>query len=124
MCKCMTTYNPQLVNIKSLEDAKKEMNKIGCDPKGIEIMAPKAILKVIKLEKVLLQDAFIIKQDMLSIGGEVATSWETITLKEKYGDILIMGTIAQLRELVEKLNRHYSRIQAIAKELSKIISVF
>ena len=117
----MSDHNPKLVDIKSLEDARKEMNKIGCDPKGIEIMAPKAILKVIKLEKVLLQDAFIIKQDMLSIGGEVATSWETITLKEKYGDILIMGTVAQLRELVGKLNRHYTHIQEIARELSVLV---
>ena len=64
-----------------------------------------------------LQDAIIIKQDMLSIGGEVAVPKNTFELHEKTGDILIIGTLKQLNELVEKLNRHYPRLKNIAKEL-------
>jgi dihydropteroate synthase len=84
-------------------------------------MAPKAISKVIKLENVVLQDAIIIKQDMLSIGGEVAVPKNTFDLHEITGDILVIGTIKQLNELVDKLNRHYSRLKIIAKELEFIL---
>ena len=100
-----------------LENAKEEIRKIGSDPQSIDIMAPKTISKVIKLENVILQDAIIIKQDMLSIGGEVAVPKNTFSLHKKTGDILVIGTIKQLNELVEKLSRHYPRLKKIAKEL-------
>jgi len=107
--------------VKTLQDAKMEIQKIGSDPKSIEIMAPKAVSKVIKLENVLLQDAIIIKQDMLSIGGEVAVPKNTFELHDETGDILIMGTLKQLHELVGKLDRHYSRVKNIAKELAMLL---
>ena len=117
----MTEYNPHVIDVKTLENAKKEIRKIGSDPQSIEIMAPKAISKVVKLENVMLQDAIIIKQDMLSIGGEVAVPKNTFELHEKTGDILIIGTLKQLNELVEKLNRHYPRLKNIAKELAVLL---
>ncbi len=117
----MTTYNLHIIDVKTLDDARKEIKKIQSDPDSIDIMAPKAIFKVIKLENVILQDAIIIKQDMLSIGGEVAVPKHTFELHDKTGDILIMGTIKQLYELVEKLNRHYPRLKTIAKDLETLL---
>ena len=117
----MTEHNPKYVDIKTLKDAKNEIQRIGSDPYSIDIMAPKAISKVIKFENVLLQDAVIIKQDMLSIGGEVAVPKHTFELFKQKGDILIIGNLHQLRTLVEKLNRHYSRLKNIAKELNMIL---
>jgi dihydropteroate synthase len=117
----VTNHNPHIVDVRTLNDARKEIQKIQSDPNSIKIMAPKAISRVIKLENVILQDAIIIKQDMLSIGGEVAVPKHTFELHDKTGDILIMGTVKQLNELVKKLNRHYSRLKSIAKELEIIL---
>jgi len=117
----VTNYNPHIVDVNTLQDAKKEIQKIGSDPQSIDIMAPKAVLKVIKLENIILQDAIIIKQDMLSIGGEVAVPKHTFELHDKTGDILIIGTIKQLYDLVGKLDRHYPRLKNIAKELSDVL---
>jgi dihydropteroate synthase len=117
----VTNYNPKLIDIKTLDDAKDAIKNIGSDPASIDIMAPKAVSRVIKLENVLLQDAVIIKQDMLSIGGEVAVPRNTFELFKEKGDILIIGTVKQLFELVEKLNRHYPRLQKIATEISLVL---
>ena len=117
----MTEHNLNIIYVETLEDAKKAIRKIGSDPKSIDIMAPKAILKIIKLEKVELRDAIIIKQDMLSIGGEVAVPKNTFDLHDKTGDILVIGTLKQLDELVVKLNRHYPRLKNIAKELDVLL---
>ena len=114
-------HNPHIIDVKTLENAKEEIRKIGSDTQSIEIMAPKAISRVIKLENVVLQDAIIIKQDMLSIGGEVAVPKNTFELHEKAGDILVIGTIKQLNELVDKLNRHYPRIKNIGQELAVLL---
>jgi len=114
-------YNPCIIEVKTLNEAKETIKKIGSDPESIDIMAPKAITKIIKLENVILQDAIIIKQDMLSIGGEVAVPKDTFKLLNKTGDILIIGSLKQLNELVIKLNRHYNRLKDIAKELENIL---
>jgi dihydropteroate synthase len=117
----VTTYYPRIIRIETLQDAKKEIQKIGSDTNSIDIMAPKAVLKVIKLENVILQDAIIIKQDMLSVGGEVAVPRNTFELHDKTGDILIMGTIKQIKDLIDKLDRHYTRLKNIARELSQLL---
>ena len=117
----MAEHNPKVIDVKTLKNAKEEIRKIGSDSQSIEIMAPKAISKVIKLENVVLQDAIIMKQDMLSIGGEVAVPKNTFELHKETGDILVIGTIKQLHELVEKLNRHYSRLKNISQELSVLL---
>jgi dihydropteroate synthase len=114
-------HNLKIIDVVNLQHAEEEIRKIGSDPNSIEIMAPKAILKVIKLENVVLQDAIIIKQDMLSIGGEVAVPKNTFELHKTTGDILIIGTIKQLRDLVVKLNRHYSRLKNIANNLEILL---
>lgn len=116
----MVSHNSRFISIDSLAAARKEIQNIGSEPKSLEIMAPKAIFKVIKLEQVILQDAIIIKQDMLSLGGEVAIPREAFELKKKPAAILIMGTVTQLRDLVGKLQRHYPRIQAVAAELAEL----
>ena len=60
----MNDYKIEKIDIITLDDAKKEIIKIGSDSKSIEIMAPKAVFRVFKLKNVVLQDAIIIKQDM------------------------------------------------------------
>jgi dihydropteroate synthase len=117
----MTEHNAHTIDIKTIQDAKKAIRKIGSAPKSIEIMAPKAILKVIKLENIVLQDAIIIKQDMLSIGGEVAVPKKTFDLNKETSDILVIGTLKQLNELVKKLFRHYPRLKNIAEELADLL---
>ncbi len=117
----MSNHNPEFIKINTLNDAKKEIKKIGSDKYSIDIMAPKAITKVIKLKNVTLQDAIIIKQDMLSIGGEVAVPRNTFELKEEKADILVIGNLTQHNTLVEKLKRHYPRIKKIATELDLIL---
>jgi dihydropteroate synthase len=117
----MNDFHPQIITITNLSDAKKEIKNIGSDPQSIDIMAPKMITKIIKFHTIKLQDAIIIKQDMLSIGGEVAVPKDTFSLHNTTADILIIGTIQQHRQLVQKLNRHYPRIQKISQSLSDIL---
>lgn len=117
----MSKHNLHIIDVKTLQDAKEAIIDIGSDLQSIDIMAPKAISKVIKLENVILRDAIIIKQDMLSIGGEVAVPKNIFDLHNETGDILLIGTLKQLNELVVKLYRHYSRLKEIAKELRTLL---
>jgi dihydropteroate synthase len=117
----VSEYNPKIIDVKTLDNARDEIKKIGSDPASINIMAPKMITRIIKLENVVLQDAIIIKQDMLSIGGEVAVPRDTFALHKEKGNILIIGTIYQLNELINKINRHYPRLKKLSKEIKLVL---
>ena len=109
------------IEINTIDEARKIIKEIGSDPESIDIMAPKALTKVIRVNDVILQDAIIIKQDMLSLGGEVAVPKNTFKLHEKTGDILIIGNLKQIKELINKLNRHYPRLKKISEKISDLI---
>ena len=84
-------------------------------------MAPKAVLLVVRLHGVVLQDAVMMKQDMLSVGGEVAIPRYTYDRMAETADIVVMGTVTQMDALVGKLGRHYPRIRALGEELARVV---
>jgi dihydropteroate synthase len=117
----VTTHNPIIKKIDDIQQARQEISALGCDPQSIPIMAPKMVHHTIQLDNVYLQDAIIIKQDMLSIGGEVCVPKHTFNLEGDPTTILISGTLQQCTLLIEKLHRHYPRIQRISEELNEFI---
>lgn len=119
----MTEHNIHFKSIHSLKEASQAITEIGSDYDSIPIMSPKMIHRVIQIDDVLLQDAIIIKQDMLSVGGEVAVPKKTFELHEEKASILVSGTLQQLRLLITKLKRHYPRIRNLANELETIVDM-
>ncbi len=120
----MAGHGLEVVKVSSLAEARALLVGLGCDPAGVEIMVPKAVLRVVRFRGVVLQDAVMVKQDMLSVGGEVAIPRYTYDRMAETADILVFGTVAQLDELVVKLRRHYPRIRGLADELSAVVSGF
>lgn len=94
----------RIIDTDDVEQIKRIMRQIRADKRGIEIMAPKAILRLIKLRDLSCFSANILKQEMLSIGGDVCLSRGTLTGKSRLTDCLIMGTLTQHQRLLDKLN--------------------
>ena len=103
------------------KDARKEMERIGVEEKSIAIMEPKGIFRRILVKNVRNAMANIVKQDMLSIGGEVAVNRGCVNCTIEKSDILIMGTVSQIRKLVKKLKWQVSELPEIAKEIEMLI---
>ncbi|MFH1578181.1 MAG: dihydropteroate synthase [Candidatus Omnitrophota bacterium] len=93
----------RIIDTDNIERIRKVMQAIGADNRGIKIMAPKGILRLIKLSNLNSFGANILKQEMLSIGGDVCLSRNTLTGKARFTDCLIMGTLAQYQRLINKL---------------------
>ncbi len=88
----------------STEDAAREMRRIGVSDGGIRAMADKTRTVVIKVTDATIPIAHVIKQQMLSVGGDAAVAKDVLTHAVDSTDILIMGTPVQLRELAQKLS--------------------
>ena len=96
---------PKLLKIDNLDQAQAELNKINVHPAGVQIMALKAVYRIVKFEAVDPKTANIIKQEMLSRGGDVAVARTVGKFEETNTDIIIMGTLAQYIRLVRKLKK-------------------
>ena len=79
------------------------MERIGVDPAGIRLMTPKQFHCNLKLEGLSPAQANVIKQDMLSIGGEAAIAKGAVSCEVKTTGCILSGTVKQFLRLVEKL---------------------
>ncbi|MGC9308526.1 MAG: dihydropteroate synthase [Thermoplasmatota archaeon] len=101
--------------------AREDMQAIDVEPAGVDIMAPKTEHHCIKLYDLAAQDALIMKQEMLSLGGDAAISRRALPPCGDPSDVLVMGTIPQLQALAEKLTRQYDRLCGCGETITSIL---
>jgi len=87
------------------EEIKQLMRRIKVDPCGIEIMMPKALNYLVHLNCASNITANILKQEMLSLGGDAAVAKGALTGKIKKTGCLIIGSLSQLNGLSKKLQK-------------------
>ncbi|HIH98647.1 MAG TPA: hypothetical protein HA346_06605 [Thermoplasmata archaeon] len=104
----------RIIEIKSKEQALREFRNVKADEKSFQFMLPKVFGLSMKIREVKARDANIIKQEMLSDGGDATLSKESYDLKNERSDILLMGNLRSYSETIKKL-----KLQPI-KELRKI----
>lgn len=119
----MTAFNLRILEIDTLEELQAEMEKIGADPEGIEIMALKGVLRTIKLEGVGYAAANILKQEMLAQGAEAAIAGDIYLGKRERSDVLLLGTLRHYRRLIPKLRgQPLPSLVAIADEIEEALA--
>jgi dihydropteroate synthase len=111
----------KIIKIKNLEEAVAIFKKIGVDPYGINAMASKTINVNILIENQPCKIANIIKQEMLSIGGDAAVVRGSVSCSVPVSDILIMGTIKQNSALAKKIEKQPFGLSLIARDMSEIL---
>jgi len=110
-----------VIKIKNLEEAAAIFKKIGVDPYGIDAMASKTININILLEDQPCKIANIIKQEMLSVGGDAAVARGSVSCSVPVSNILIMGTLKQISALVKKIDKQPFGLNLIARNILKIL---
>ena len=98
------------LHIDTQEQVKEELERIGVHPQGCEIMVPKAIMRLIKIFDVKAWVANILKQEMLSIGGDAGVAYGCIDCSVSSSDVLLIGTVSHYRQLKAKLERQSAQL--------------
>ncbi|OGC10096.1 dihydropteroate synthase, partial [candidate division WOR-1 bacterium RIFOXYA2_FULL_37_7] len=112
---------PRVLLIEDNEQASLELARIGCDTRGTELMRDKYFFYAIKIPDLSCTQANIIKQEMLSIGGEAANNKGTINHSIKKTDVLLSGTLSQYKKLIKKLDLPYFNLRPLSEEMKKTI---
>jgi len=110
-----------VIKINNLEEAVAIFNKIGVDPYGIGAMAAKTINVNILLEGRPCKVANIIKQEMLSVGGDAAVARGSVSCSVPVSDILIMGTVKQILAMVKKIEKQPFGLNIFAANILELI---
>jgi dihydropteroate synthase len=108
----------RLLQVEGENELKKMFQMLKVDPYGIRIMLPKAINYLIKLSSLSSIAANILKQEMLSLGGDVALPRDVLTVRTKKTDCLLIGTLSQIKRLNEKLKLQPFGLNKLAQILS------
>ncbi len=97
------TFNAQPVSFQTEEEATQAILGLEASEESAKIMAPKALFRVIRLENVRNAVANILKQEMLSVGGDAAVSKYTVDCSKPATDVLLFGTLKQFRRVLMKM---------------------
>jgi len=103
-------------------EAKEELVRIGVDPYGVEAMAPKMENLNVLLEGIECKLANIMKQEMLSIGGDVAVARGTVGCTIRETDAIIMGNLKQIKKFADKISLQPFNLKAVAADIESTIS--
>ncbi len=103
-------------------EAKEELARIGVDPYGIEAMVPKMESLNVILEGIECKLANIMKQEMLSIGGDVAVARGTVGCTISATDAIIMGNLKQMKKFADKISLQPFNLKAVATDIENIIT--
>ncbi len=97
------------------------MQEIKVDAYGMRIMLPKAVSRLVLTDALPVFSANILKQEMLSLGGDAAISRNALTGKDRLSGCLLMGTLAQYQGLSQKLRQQPFGLAQLAEELRRAL---
>jgi dihydropteroate synthase len=116
-------FNPRLLDVADMDGAYARLDELDPSEQGREIMAPKMIHRVIRVDNVDTRAANILKQNMLSIGGEVSLPREVFDYGDKQVSAVISGNLKHYRLLISKLKRQPFGLKTLAQELDRLLHI-
>ena len=108
------------LHITNASEAIHQMKKVGVDPIGIKLMERKSLHFNLKVEGIDPRTANLLKQEMLSLGGDVAVDGRGLDCSAQQTDALIMGTQNHFEKLILKLGQ-YPDLQSLGQSIKETI---
>jgi len=113
----MRNYHVRLLDIKTAGDAVALMRQIGTDVHGVSLMKNKMVHYNFRVGPLPAAAANIIKQEMLSVGGEAAVTRGVINCSADNSDAILSATRKQFRKFCQKLRTQPFSLAQMADRL-------
>ncbi len=114
-------FNLHLTTARNHEEALARLAATRCSSAGTLKMASKMRHYCFKLEGVPAAAALILKQEMLSIGGEAAIPAGALDHSIERGEVILMGTVRHYNLLAEKIKPQPFGLKELAGDLNVIL---
>jgi dihydropteroate synthase len=114
-------YPLRLISSHSRRILEKHLSRARVDPEGIRIIEQKAENLIIRVDNVPAAAANIIKQQLLSLGGDAAVHRDVIKGKPEESAVYIVANRRQISKLTGKLANQPFGLPGLGKEISKLL---
>lgn len=118
----MDKANIRAVNLNNKKEARELLRCVGADPGGLAAMSPKAVHRALVLERIPVKAAHILKQEMLSRGGDAAVNRGVVAGTVTETDVVLLGTLRQFELLIQKLKKQPFGLANLADEIQQVLS--
>ena len=118
----MAGFAPRLLSLPTPELAVRELQRVAVDGCGIAEMLPKMRTLSVHLPQLECRQANILKQEMLSLGGDAAVARGTVACSVDRTDCILIGTAKQLTRLYRKLTAQPFGLAELAGELESLLT--
>ncbi|MBN2895544.1 MAG: dihydropteroate synthase [Campylobacterales bacterium] len=105
-------------------DAKAHLHALGVDGGGVGILASKMRLYFLKIHRLHVGAANILKQDALSIGADLAVPRGTVIAQSPYVDAILIASAKQLKLLSRKEKTQPFGLKQLAQELDRMMHAY
>jgi dihydropteroate synthase len=112
----------EMLDMKNVKDSEMAMTSIGATSAGSQVMKKKTIVYNIMLTNITTTEALIIKQEMLSRGGDAALPREAVSHETDSVSLIITGTQLQVERLINKLKHQARKLPLVAEMLTELIN--
>lgn len=109
------------IEIPDLQAAEEALRSVGADPRGVAIMKEKAVFRTVRVEGVPVCAANLVKQAFLAQGAEAAVSRETAAFSAETTDMILMGTLAQFRAILPRLEEQPFGLKGLSEDLKNFL---
>lgn len=108
------------LHIMNANEAIQQMKKVGVDPTGVKLMAGKTLHFNLRIEGIDPRTANLLKQEMLSVGGDAALDRRGLDCSAPSTDAILIGTQKQFEKLTSKLEQ-YPALQPLGHSLKETL---
>lgn len=110
------------MHLASEKEAADALKRVDVAPYGIQAMLPKMFHINILLDGLECRVANIIKQEMLALGGDAAVARGTVDCSVARSDVILMGTLKQIRRFAEKISAQPFGMGAISERVREVLN--
>ncbi|HXY47535.1 MAG TPA: dihydropteroate synthase [Thermoplasmata archaeon] len=117
-------FGARVLEGETLAEIAREIERTESDPEGVGIMTRKGRTYPIRLSGVPLKAAPLLKQELLSVGGEAAHARGVADLSVESTPVVLLATWGQYRRLLPKLRRQPFRLKELADEVDRALRAY
>jgi dihydropteroate synthase len=117
-------FNARVLEWETLSEVARELEATESDPEGVGIMTRKGRIYPVRLDAVPLKAAPILKQELLSVGGDAAHARGVADHSVRETPVVMIGTWGQYSHLLPKLRRQPFQLRALADEVERVLRAY
>ncbi len=117
-------FGARVLEAETLAEIAREIERTGSDPEGVGIMTRKGRIFAVRLDSVSLKASPILKQEILSVGGDAAHARGVADHSVAESPVVLLATWGQYLRLLPKLRRQPFRLAELADEVERALRAY